>query len=127
MRRIRIYKVAKMFGMTAQELCTLLLQKYGIRKNNYSSVTEQEIVNIQRALFEVDIKKVNNISYKSFNALKIKIRDIKYHDTIKFLVHMITDKTERKKILSQIAYINPYLASRILITICDDIREEKNI
>jgi len=64
-----------------------------------------------------------NVLGKDFSQMALQR---KYYNTIKFMVHMTDSRNKRKMMISQIARVNPYLCAQIIMTICEDTKEEED-
>ena len=62
----------------------------------------------------------------AFSKIKKLCFNRKYFNSIKFMVHLLENQDNRKIILGEIAYVNPYLSAQILLTMCEDITEEQS-
>ena len=124
MARIRMFEMAKLLGVKSPVLIDLLHEN-DINKTNFAKIDGDDLACMCHLLFKDNIQ-LQSIKSKNYNKTIIKMAQYpKYHNTLKFLVHMINDTEKRKIIIEQIALINPYFSTQILMTICNEIEEER--
>ena len=120
----RIRDIAKWTGIESKEILSVLYRN-DIKKNSYSEIDYNDYVLIYQKLFEKTIQSQSNVPEDQYVKIIKMIKEPKYHNTLKFLVHMVDNKEQRKRIIGEVAWRNPYLSSRILALICDNVDEEK--
>ncbi len=122
---IRVFEMAKFLTIKSAELVNILLEN-DIIKNNFSKIDGEDLICICHLLFNKSIElQTDNIEIYNKKIIEMA-RHPKYHNTLKFLVHMINDKKKRKIMIGQIALIDPFFSAQILMTICENIDEEKD-
>ena len=124
MAKIRMFEIAKLLGVKTSKLIELLHEK-DINKTNFAKVDGDDLACMCHLFFQNNVQ-LPSIQFGDCNKTIIEMAQYpKYHNTLKFLVHMISDKDKRKIVMGQIALINPYLATQVLMTICENIEEER--
>ena len=121
---IRMFEMAKQLGIKTSELIKLLNDN-NIKKTNFAKMDGADLACFCHLIF-----KKNNVllstNSEDYNETITKMMQYpKYYNTLKFLVHMLNDKEKRRLIIGQIALLNPYFSTQVLMTICDNIEAER--